>query len=153
VGEDVDREDVKFEELAFEVDVASVVALAFEVETEDDELRDVAFAAVKNPPEVMKFVPEYEVDLELPTDVELACTAILIVLFKETEVMLAFVKVEKKAVIVAFGLEVLETCIDEKLKETDVKFKCEVVVETTAGGVIKFVKEMLVALVKTELDA
>jgi hypothetical protein len=153
VGEDVDREDVKFEELAFEVDVASVVALAFEVETEDDELRDVAFAAVKNPPEVMKFVPEYEVDLELPTDVELACTAILIVLFKETEVMLAFVKVEKKAVIVAFGLEVLETCIDEKLKETDVKFKCEVVVETTAGGVIKFVKEMLVALVKSELDA
>ena len=153
MAEDVDREDVRLEELAFGVDVASVVALAFEVETEDDELRDVAFAAVKDPPEVVKFVPEYEVDLELPTEVGLACTAILIVLFKETEVMLAFVKVEKKAVIVTFGPEVLETCVDEELKGTDVKFKRGVVVESTAGGVIKLVEEVLVALVETELDA
>ena len=113
-GGDVDSEDVKLEleELAFKVIVAKVVALEFEVEIEDDELRDVTFAAVKDPPEVVKFVPEYEVDFELQTDVELACTTILIVLFGETEVMLAFVKFEK-AVIVVFGPEVLETCVDE----------------------------------------
>ena len=69
--------------------------MEFEVEIEDDEPLDVALAAVEDPPDFAEIVPEYGVDFDKLTDVELACTMTLIVLFEEGEVTLVFVKIEE----------------------------------------------------------
>lgn len=79
------------------------VTLKAEFEVEEEEIRAVELAAVEDPKKVVEFPPEISVNIELLTEVELAVDAIFTVLFKATEVILALLEFEEKAVMLAFN--------------------------------------------------